>query len=374
MTRRGPAPARSATRRPSSWRRAASASRSAASRCSTASTSRCAGARSTGSSARTARASRPWSRSSTAPTRRTTARSRSTACPLRRAGPASRAGAASRWCSRSSASSRPMPVGQNILLSREPTGRLGLIDDREIAPPGDGRAGPGRAPTSTRTAWSRSCPVGSRQLVEIAKAISQDASILILDEPTASLAAAEIQTLMEAIRRLTAEGISVIYISHHLDEVMAICDHVTVLRDGDVTLVARRPPRRHPRRRSSRACSAGRSRAPSPTRRTTSTGPGRRSCGSSGLAQRPPARTSRSSSTGARSSASRASWAAAGASSCAPSSASTGSTRARSRSTGRAVAASRSPGDALDAGHRAGARGPRHGPAWCASTRSATTS
>jgi ribose transport system ATP-binding protein len=81
-------------------------------------------------------------------------------------------------------------------------------------------------------------PVGSRQLVEIAKAISQDASVLILDEPTASLAAAEIQVLTEAVRLLTAEGISVIYISHHLDEVVAICDRVTVLRDGNVTLVA----------------------------------------------------------------------------------------------------------------------------------------
>ena len=130
-----------------------------------------------------------------------------------------------------------MPVGQNILLSREPKGRTGLIDDNEIR-------------RRARTALARvgadidpdrlveDLPVGSRQLVEIAKAISQDASILILDEPTASLAAAEIQILTEAIRRLTAEGISVVYISHHLDEVVAICDRVTVLRDGNVTLVA----------------------------------------------------------------------------------------------------------------------------------------
>ena len=78
--------------------------------------------------------------------------------------------------------------------------------------------------------------MGSRQLVEIAKAISQEASILILDEPTASLAAAEASTLMAAVRRLTAQGIAVIYISHHLSEVMDICDQVTVLRDGNVTL------------------------------------------------------------------------------------------------------------------------------------------
>jgi ribose transport system ATP-binding protein len=128
-----------------------------------------------------------------------------------------------------------MSVGNNILLTREPKGRFGLIDDREIR-------------SRSRAALSRvgadidsdrlveQLPVGSRQLVEIAKAISQEASILILDEPTASLAAAEASTLMAAVRRLTAQGIAVIYISHHLSEVMDICDQVTVLRDGNVTL------------------------------------------------------------------------------------------------------------------------------------------
>ena len=130
-----------------------------------------------------------------------------------------------------------MPVGQNILLSREPKGRTGLIDDNEIrrrAKTALARVGADIDPNRL----VEDLPVGSRQLVEIAKAISQDASILILDEPTASLAAAEIQTLTEAVRLLTAEGISVIYISHHLDEVVAISDRVTVLRDGEVTLSA----------------------------------------------------------------------------------------------------------------------------------------
>ena len=77
--------------------------------------------------------------------------------------------------------------------------------------------------------------------MEIAKAISQDASILILDEPTASLAAAEIRALTDAIGRLTAEGISIIFISHHLNEIVDICDRVTVLRDGHVTLSAPTP-------------------------------------------------------------------------------------------------------------------------------------
>ncbi|HEY6057801.1 MAG TPA: sugar ABC transporter ATP-binding protein [Candidatus Limnocylindrales bacterium] len=130
-----------------------------------------------------------------------------------------------------------MPVGQNILLSREPKGRTGLIDDRETRR----RARSALARIGADIDPDRlvgDLPVGSRQLVEIAKAISQDLSILILDEPTSSLAVAEIRALADAIGRLTAEGISVIFISHHLNEIVDLCDHVTVLRDGNVTLSA----------------------------------------------------------------------------------------------------------------------------------------
>jgi ribose transport system ATP-binding protein len=130
-----------------------------------------------------------------------------------------------------------MSVGQNICLTREPTGRSRLIDDGEVrrrARAALARVGADIDPDR----FVEHLPVGSRQLVEIAKAISQDASILILDEPTASLAAAEIRALTEAIGRLTAEGIAIVFISHHLDEVVSMCDRVTVLRDGIVTLVA----------------------------------------------------------------------------------------------------------------------------------------
>lgn len=130
-----------------------------------------------------------------------------------------------------------MPVGQNICLTREPTGWSRLIDDGEVrrrAKSALARLGADIDPDRN----VEELPVGSRQLVEIAKAISQNASILILDEPTASLTAAEIRALTEAIGRLTAEGIAIVFISHHLDEVVSICDRVTVLRDGRVTLVA----------------------------------------------------------------------------------------------------------------------------------------
>jgi len=76
--------------------------------------------------------------------------------------------------------------------------------------------------------------VADKQMVEIAKAISRDARVLIMDEPTAVLSVGETQTLFEQIRRLTARGVAIIFISHKLDEVMALAKRVTVLRDGQL--------------------------------------------------------------------------------------------------------------------------------------------
>jgi rhamnose transport system ATP-binding protein len=72
-----------------------------------------------------------------------------------------------------------------------------------------------------------------RQLVEIAKAIGADARILIMDEPTATLAEREVQRLLDVVRRLRSGGTAVIYISHRLEEVFALADRITVLRDGE---------------------------------------------------------------------------------------------------------------------------------------------
>lgn len=74
--------------------------------------------------------------------------------------------------------------------------------------------------------------VGEKQLVEIVKALAKDARILILDEPTAALAEAEAAILLQIVRDLRAQGVSIIYISHRLGEVMALADRITVLRDG----------------------------------------------------------------------------------------------------------------------------------------------
>ncbi|NGP18627.1 sugar ABC transporter ATP-binding protein [Devosia aurantiaca] len=76
--------------------------------------------------------------------------------------------------------------------------------------------------------------VADKQMVEIAKAISRDARVLIMDEPTAVLSVGETETLFEQIRRLTARGVAVIFISHKLDEIMALAQCVTVLRDGQL--------------------------------------------------------------------------------------------------------------------------------------------
>ena len=78
--------------------------------------------------------------------------------------------------------------------------------------------------------------VGQQQFVEIAKALAQNARILVLDEPTASLSSGEINELFKVIATLKGQGMSVIYISHYLSDIMRVCDAVTVLRDGHTVL------------------------------------------------------------------------------------------------------------------------------------------
>ncbi|NDL62404.1 sugar ABC transporter ATP-binding protein [Acerihabitans arboris] len=74
--------------------------------------------------------------------------------------------------------------------------------------------------------------VGQQQMVEIAKALAEQADILILDEPTSALSKTEVNVLFRVIRELTRQGVSVVYISHRLEELMAIGDYITILRDG----------------------------------------------------------------------------------------------------------------------------------------------
>ena len=77
--------------------------------------------------------------------------------------------------------------------------------------------------------------IGQQQLVEIAKALAHDARILILDEPTSALSAAEVEVLFQVIADLKSQGVAIVYISHRLEELIRIGDYITVLRDGRIT-------------------------------------------------------------------------------------------------------------------------------------------
>ena len=74
------------------------------------------------------------------------------------------------------------------------------------------------------------------QIVEIAKALSLEAKILLLDEPTASITDHEAAALFDVLRRLRAQGVAIVFVSHKLDEVLLLCDRVTVLRDGEIAV------------------------------------------------------------------------------------------------------------------------------------------
>jgi erythritol transport system ATP-binding protein len=82
--------------------------------------------------------------------------------------------------------------------------------------------------------------LGQQQIVEIARALSVDSRILIMDEPTSALSATEVEVLFKVIRDLTGRGVSIVYISHHLEEALQITDHAVVLRDGTMTAYAPR--------------------------------------------------------------------------------------------------------------------------------------
>jgi ribose transport system ATP-binding protein len=124
-----------------------------------------------------------------------------------------------------------LTVAQNIYLTRETRTRAGLLDDRALERQARELLAKLGVDIDPRTEVRR-LGTASMQLVEIAKALSQDARVLIMDEPTASLARSEVEALFRIIDRLKRRGIAIVYITHRLEEVMAVADRVTVLRDG----------------------------------------------------------------------------------------------------------------------------------------------
>jgi ribose transport system ATP-binding protein len=125
-------------------------------------------------------------------------------------------------------------VAENILLEQLPT-KNGLVDF-------------GRANAEARQHLKkigldidpsievRRLSVAQMQMVEIAKALSHEAKVLLLDEPTASLTSGEAETLFKLVRQLRDHGTAILFVSHKIEEVLSLCDRVTVLRDGQTTL------------------------------------------------------------------------------------------------------------------------------------------
>jgi ribose transport system ATP-binding protein len=130
-----------------------------------------------------------------------------------------------------------LTVAQNIALTRETRSRLGLIDDA---------ASVARARRWFDALGAKVDPdalvgalgAGQRQLTEIVKAISQDARVLILDEPTTALSAEDVDRLFAFLQRLKADGVAIIYVSHRMDEITRIADRATILRDGRKVITA----------------------------------------------------------------------------------------------------------------------------------------
>ncbi|MBC9246870.1 sugar ABC transporter ATP-binding protein [Paracoccus sp. 11-3] len=127
---------------------------------------------------------------------------------------------------------RDLTVAQNIWIGREPRLSFGRIDERRQ------NADAAAIFAGMNVAMDPRAPVGSltiarQQMVEIAKALSYRSRVLIMDEPTAALNDSEIAELFTIIRKLRAEGVGIVYISHKMDEIREISDRVTVMRDGE---------------------------------------------------------------------------------------------------------------------------------------------
>lgn len=124
-----------------------------------------------------------------------------------------------------------LDVGANVFLGREPL-RNGFIDKARIREESRKFLQAVGLDVDPDT-LVRNLTIGRQQMVEIAKALSVDSRILIMDEPTSSLSQAETENLFKVIKDLRTKGVSVIYISHRLGEVVELADRVTVLRDGE---------------------------------------------------------------------------------------------------------------------------------------------
>jgi ribose transport system ATP-binding protein len=123
-----------------------------------------------------------------------------------------------------------LTVAENILATREPS-NMGFINDKALVRKAAAIVADLKLPVSVNDKVG-DLSIAQRQLVEIAKGLSVDAKVVILDEPTSSLSDSEAEILFEIIARLKAKGVAIIYISHRMEEIMRLSDDITVVRDG----------------------------------------------------------------------------------------------------------------------------------------------
>jgi ABC-type sugar transport system ATPase subunit len=124
-----------------------------------------------------------------------------------------------------------LSAAANVFLGREKRTRLGLLDDRAMERAAGELLRDLECHVSPRQPV-RDCRVGDQQLIEIAKALSLETDILIMDEPTSALSESEVARLFRVIGRLRRRGVTILYISHKMDEIFRLAERITVLRDG----------------------------------------------------------------------------------------------------------------------------------------------
>ena len=130
-----------------------------------------------------------------------------------------------------------LTVAQNVFLTREARDAHGLIDDANSIRRAEAIFKMLEVEVNPR-ALVGDLGAGQKQLTEIAKAISQDARVLILDEPSTALAVSDVERLFVFLRKLKAKGVAIIYVSHRMDEIARIADRATILRDGQHVITA----------------------------------------------------------------------------------------------------------------------------------------
>jgi inositol transport system ATP-binding protein len=133
-----------------------------------------------------------------------------------------------------------LSVAENIFLGRQQVGGAGLVDWRRMYSAAEAYMARIGLSVKPDTLVAR-LPVAQQQMVEIARALSMDARLIIMDEPTAALSQTETTQLLKIMDELRSQGVAVLFVTHRLEEVMQICDRIVVLRDGAQVAIRNKP-------------------------------------------------------------------------------------------------------------------------------------